>query len=436
MLIVEHLYWRLLNSNLIKVQVKKMSRKERLKTTFSLYFDYLIHGMAIVILAQNMTALGTRWHVGDAGVSYVISSLGIGRLLVLYIAGYLSDRFGRRLFVKIGILTYICFFVGIILSQTVVEAYFFGVLAGMANSFLDTGTYPALMELYPNKQAAANILIKAFASIGELILPIFVATLEGFNLWFGWSFTFCAVAMAVNFVFMWHRQFPDMAQDAAPEPEIDTSKRVLAEPEDSKMTPRKLLLGIVLTIFGYISMATFYLISQWLTQYGEQVVKLDMVHARMLVSIYSVGSILGVITTVMLVERVIKPVWFMVGDTMLSFVTLLLMAMFPVGWLMYIGSFIIGCSAASGVMQIGLTIMGNVFPKSKGRITGIYNTAGAIASFSIPVFTGILSKTSVHSIMWFDVGIALVGILCALAVMVILRKRDPNAESATEEDLI
>ena len=57
-------------------------------------------------------------------------------------------------------------------------AYFFRILAGMANSFLDTGTYPALMELYPNKQAAANILIKAFASIGELILPIFVATLK------------------------------------------------------------------------------------------------------------------------------------------------------------------------------------------------------------------------------------------------------------------
>ena len=56
--------------------------------------------MAIVILAQNMTVLGHQWHVGDAGVSMVISSLGIGRLLVLYIAGSLSDKFGRRLFVK------------------------------------------------------------------------------------------------------------------------------------------------------------------------------------------------------------------------------------------------------------------------------------------------------------------------------------------------
>lgn len=410
-----------------------MSRAERMKTTICLYLDYLVHGMAIVILAQNMTVLGRQWHVGDAGVSMVISSLGIGRLLVLYIAGSLSDRFGRRLFVKIGIVTYVCFFVGIVGSRNVYTAYFFGILAGMANSFLDTGTYPALMELYPNKQAAANILIKAFASIGELILPIFVATLENFNLWYGWSFIFCAVAMLVNFVFLWHREFPPM--NTVPAPEVESTMAVSEDKAATKkprITAHQWVLGTVLTVFGYISMATFYLISQWLTQYGYSVVGLNMVHARLLVSVYSVGSILGVIFTVSLVERVIKPVWFMLVDTIISFVTLIVMAMFPNLALMMIGSFIIGCSAASGVMQIGLTIMGTVFPRAKGKITGIYNTAGAIASFSIPVFTAIISKTSIHNIMWFDVLIALVGIICSVTVMTML-KHQPKTTSQTEQ---
>lgn len=406
-----------------------MSHAERIKTTICLYLDYLVHGMAIVILAQNMSVLGRQWHVGDAGVSLVISSLGIGRLLVLYIAGSLSDRFGRRLFVKIGIVTYILFFVGIVSSRNVYSAYFFGILAGMANSFLDTGTYPALMELYPNKQAAANILIKAFASIGELILPIFVASLEHFNLWYGWSFIFCAVALGVNFLFLWRREFPTMESTVA----ADT---VVAEVPKKKhrITKRQWILGGVLTVFGYISMSTFYLISQWLTQYGYSVVGLDMVHARLLVSVYSVGSILGVIFTVSMVERVIKPVWFMLADTIISFVTLVIMAMFPNLLLMMVGSFVIGCSAASGVMQIGLTIMGTVFPYAKGKVTGIYNTAGAISSFSIPVFTALISKTSIHNIMWFDVGIALVGILCSLTVMAILKKQPATAQ--TEEQLL
>lgn len=83
-----------------------MTSTERIKTTICLYLNYLVHGMAIVILAQNMTVLSQQWHVNDAGVSLVISSLGIGRLLVLYLAGTFSDRLGRKLFVQIGILTY------------------------------------------------------------------------------------------------------------------------------------------------------------------------------------------------------------------------------------------------------------------------------------------------------------------------------------------
>lgn len=397
-----------------------MSRGEHLKTTICLYLNYLVHGMAIVILAQNMLVLGKAWHVGDAGVAYVISSLGIGRLIVLYLGGELSDRMGRRFMVKLGVITYALFFVGILISHNMYEAYFFGILAGMANSFLDTGTYPALMELFPRKQAAANILIKAFVSVGELILPIFVASLENAQMWYGWSFATCAILLAGNFVFLWHREFPDMAHH---EERVKVRKTKEAKAKH-RLNGSQWSLGIVLTIFGYISMSTFYLISQWLTQYGQSVVHLDMTHARLLVSIYSVGSISGVLLTVAIVERFVKPAWLMLIDTTISFITLFLMASVPVWSVMTVGAFVIGASAASGVMQIGLTIMGNVFPKAKGRITGIYNTAGALSSFTIPIFTGIISTTSIHNIMWFDVGIAAAGIVCSALTLVILKRRD------------
>ncbi|BEI54801.1 hypothetical protein AWA2045_29320 [Lactiplantibacillus plantarum] len=185
-----------------------MTSTERIKTTICLYLNYLVHGMAIVILAQNMTVLSQQWHVNDAGVSLVISSLGIGRLLVLYLAGTFSDRLGRKLFVQIGILTYTLFFIGIVISPNIAVAYFFGILAGMANSFLDSGTYPALMELYPQRQATANIMIKAFASIGELLLPIIVAGLDHFQLWYGWAYLLCVCLMVVNFSFLRQRTFP------------------------------------------------------------------------------------------------------------------------------------------------------------------------------------------------------------------------------------
>lgn len=38
---------------------------------------------------------------------------------------------------------------GILQTNNIIIAYVFGFLAGMANSFLDAGTYPSLMEAFP-----------------------------------------------------------------------------------------------------------------------------------------------------------------------------------------------------------------------------------------------------------------------------------------------
>lgn len=392
--------------------------------------NYLVHGMGIVILAQNMFELGHKWNVGNAGVSMVISSLGIGRLLVLYVSGSLSDKFGRRLFINLGIVTYVLFFLGIIISGNVIEAYFFGILAGMANSFLDSGTYPALMELYPTKQASANIMIKAFASIGELVLPILVASFSSLHVWYGWSFILCALIMAINFLGLRRAKFP--VANKVTDTDI---------PELSKLSTDKvgnnyvrIFLGVVLTIFGYVSMATFYLISQWMTEYGRAVIHLNMTHARLLVSLYSIGSILGVIFTVLLVERFIKPMWFMIFDTIASLLILVALSTIPTFPVAVIGSFLIGFTAAGGVMQIGLTEMSELFPTEKGKITGIYYTASGLASFTIPVITGVISQNSVHNILWFDVMIAVIGVFCSVTLLIVSKlKFKPEQKLIPEE---
>lgn len=401
-----------------------MATRQRWLTTISLYVNYMVYGMAIVILAQNMASLGHQWQVGTAEVSYVISSLGIGHLLVLYVAGILSDRWGRKLFVNLGILAYLPFFIGIVFCHSTIMAYALGVLAGMANSFLDAGTYPTLMELFPEHEASANIMIKAFSSVGELSLPLIVAALDANGRWYGWSFMLGAVILIANLIFMQWRQFPKRNQ---------VPKPVATTPTESARPVRfRTLQATLLTIFGYVGMATFYLISQWLTEYGTEVVHLTLLRARLLVSVYSTGSILGVLLTALVVNRWLKPAWFMVVDTVISLLALLAMEAVPTFWVLFSGSLIIGISATGGVLQIGLTLMSDLYPAHKGRVLGIYYTASGLASFTIPLVTGGLAKTSIHQIMWFDVGIAVVGVLCALAVLAL--RRQPQPALAVESD--
>ncbi|EMC3650408.1 MFS transporter [Citrobacter sp. Cb008] len=380
-------------------------------TAIGLYFNYLVHGMGVILMSLNMSSLEQQWHTDAAGVSIVISSLGIGRLSVLLVAGMLSDRYGRRPFIIFGMACYLLFFVGIINTHSIYIAYAFGFLAGMANSFLDAGTYPSLMEAFPRSPGTANILIKAFVSIGQFLLPMIISLLVWAELWFGWSFLVAAAVMLINGVFLFRCRFPAHPGHQAP------LKALPVEQKSIQSEHRCSLLDLAsYTLYGYIAMATFYLISQWLAQYGQFVAGMSYTLSIKLLSIYTCGSLLCVLITAPLARKTGRATSLLMLYTFISFIALLMVCLHPSIYMVIVFAFVIGFSSAGGVVQIGLTLMAARFPDAKGKATGIYYSAGSIATFTIPLITARLSQTSIAHIMWFDTGIAAVGFLLALFI--------------------
>ncbi|ELP5241322.1 MFS transporter [Salmonella enterica] len=339
-------------------------------TAVGLYFNYFVHGMGVILMSLNMSSLEQQWHTSAAGVSIVISSLGIGRLSVLLIAGMLSDRFGRRPFIILGTACYLIFFIGILYAQTIFVAYACGFLAGMANSFLDAGTYPSLMEAFPRSPSTANILINA--------------------------------------LFLLRCPFP-------PYPGRILKPKISQAPVTG-VHHCSLIDLISYTLYGYISMATFYLISQWLAQYGQFVAGMSYTQSIKLLSIYTCGSLLCVFITAPLVRKTIRSTTLLMFYTFISFIALLTVCLHPQAYVVMIFAFVIGFSSAGGVVQIGLTLMAARFPHEKGKATGIYYSAGSIATFTIPLITARISEMSIAHIMWFDTGIAAAGFLLALFI--------------------
>jgi MFS family permease len=393
-----------------------MKSNKYMPTAISLYINYFVHGMGVIILAQNMDALGLQWGTDDLGVAIVISSLGIGRLLVLLVSGALSDKFGRRPFVYLGMTTYILFFIGILFSPSIGIAYIFGILAGIANSFLDSGTYPALMESFPESPGTANVIIKAFISAGQFALPLMVGLIVSQGAWYGWTFILAIVIVVINGIFLFNKPFPSQQVKVEPNKEeiMKQGKEVSKPVSKAKFAVE----GICFILYGYVAQATFYLVSQWLTKYGAKIAGMGDTGSRALISYYSIGSLACVFLTSALVKKKFKPTQFLVVYTFISFMSLLILWMFPTPLVCIISAFVIGFSAAGGVMQLGLTVMSEMFPAGKGKVTGIFYTAGSIASFTIPLITGQLSKTNIANIILFDVGIAFVGFLLAIIIYV------------------
>ena len=376
-------------------------------TAAGLYLNYLIHGMGVLLITLNMANLQEQWGTDRAGVSIVISSLGIGKLATI-VTGFLSDRYGRKPFIYLGILSYLMFFLGILLTKNIYAAYFFGILAGLANSFLDSGTYPALMESFPDSASRANVLIKAFVSAGQFLLPFIISLLIWANLWFGWSFIIAAALMVLSALYLIKMPFPDnrAKKETTEKPGTATTQQSDAGTMDM----------LVFTLYGYIGMATFYLVSQWLAQYGQFVAGIPYESAIKLLSIYTAGSLTCVFVTATFVKNVINSAVAMILYTGISMISLLIVCMFPTPMIVTGFAFVIGFSAAGGVLQLGATIMAMSFPNGKGKATGIFYTAGSIASFTIPLITAKLSKISIASIMWFDLIISIIGFVIALYI--------------------
>lgn len=383
-------------------------KNKYIPTAAGLYLNYLIHGMGVLLITLNMAHLQEQWGTDKAGVSIVISSLGIGKLATI-VTGFLSDRFGRKPFIYLGILSYLIFFVGILLTKNIYLAYVFGIMAGLANSFLDSGTYPALMESFPHSASRANVLIKAFVSAGQFLLPFIISFLIWANLWFGWSFVIAAALFVLSGIYLLKMPFPDSQaakKEEAPTAQAETAVRPQANKRDM----------VIFTLYGYIGMATFYLVSQWLAQYGQFVVGLPYASAIKLLSIYTVGSLVCVFVTAAFVKEVFSSAIAMIIYTGLSMISLLLVCLFPTPMMVTGFAFVIGFAAAGGVLQLGATIMAMSFPNGKGKATGIFYTAGSIASFTIPLITAKLSQISIASIMWFDFLIAVIGFVIALYI--------------------
>lgn len=399
-----------------------LTKNKYMPTALAMYINYFIHGMGAIILAQNIDFLMEQFNTNKAGVSYVISALGLGRLIVLFVSGVLSDKYGRKPFVLLGMGTYVLFMGGILISTNVTMAFFFALLAGMANSFMDAGTYPALTECFPNASGSANVAIKAFISAGQFILPWIISFLIANNLYYGWSFIFCIIVFVINGLFIFKLKFPEFKP-------VEKAEAATEEVE-SNVKANFWIEGICLILIGFTATATFQVIANWLPSFAREVAGVEQTVSLKLISIYSTGSIVSVFVTSILVAKWIRQVRFTFVYPLISLIMLTVLWMFPSTITCIIAAFVIGFSAAGGVLQLALTSMSELFPSSKGKITGIVFTASSLASTIVPSITGILADINLSHVILFDMGITALGVILALIVNIrynIVKKNELKA---------
>ncbi|VCY61491.1 Inner membrane transport protein YdiN [Escherichia coli] len=147
-----------------------MSQNKAFSTPFILavlciYFSYFLHGISVITLAQNMSSLAEKFSTDNAGIAYLISGIGLGRLISILFFGVISDKFGRRAVILMAVIMYLLFFFGIPACPNLTLAS--GLCVGIANSALDTGGYPRSWNAFRKPLVRRSYWLKRWCHLGK-----------------------------------------------------------------------------------------------------------------------------------------------------------------------------------------------------------------------------------------------------------------------------
>lgn len=378
--------------------------KKYLPSALILYLNYFIHGIGCSILSQQVVKemLSEQWGLNDVmAVTSIAAALGLGRLISLPFAGPLSDKLGRRLSVLIGCASYVIFFVGIAFSPNTTIAYIAAVLGGIANSFLDTATYPAVAEIIYKYTGIATMGIKFFISVAQLLMPFFLGVAAGTSMSYLMLPLVCGIVIAVLGILAIFAPLPAASESGKSESFISNLKNAHFSIE-----------SIALILIGFTSTATFQLWLNCAQTFANDVAGIPSESVSMMQTYYSAGTMVALVVTSLLITK-FKQVRFLVIYPAISAVMLVLVYLIKSPMICYAGAFVIGYAAAGGVLQMATAVVNDLFPKIKGTITSLVMIASSLCNYTI--LTAAAKMTSSQVII-MNIVITVIGVLLAVFV--------------------
>ena len=390
--------------------------KKYLPSALILYLNYFIHGIGCSILSQQVVKelLAAQWGIGDVmAVTSVAAALGLGRLISLPFAGPLSDKLGRRISVLIGVASYAIFFVGIAFSPNMAVAYVAAVLGGIANSFLDTATYPAVAEIMYKYTGIATMGIKFFISIAQLLMPFFLGMVAGSAMSYLMLPLVAAIVIVILGVLAIFAPLPAASESGKKESLIENLKNAHFSVE-----------SVALILIGFTSTATFQLWLNCAQTFGKEIAGIPSETVSIMQTYYSAGTMVALIVTSFLITK-FKQVRFLVIYPAISVIMLALVYIIKSPAICYVGAFVIGYAAAGGVLQMATATVNDLFPKIKGTITSLVMIASSLCNYNI---LSAAAKMTATNVIVMNIVITVIGVVLAIFVNVRYGTLLKNAE--------
>ena len=402
-----------------------MTNKKYLPSVIVLYLNYFLHGIGCSILGQAVIkdALAASWNVEAMAITAIAAALGLGRLIALPFAGPLSDKLGRRFSTAFGGFAYAVYLIGLAMAFNAGGgagyriAYICAIVGGIANSFLDTGIYPAVAEIINKAPGVATMGIKFAISGSQLLLPFFLGIAVGqtagglvsYNTLF-YAVGICYLVLMGLILFF---PLPDSDQKA------EKKEGLIEGIKKANFSAG----SIAMILIGFTCTGTFQLWLNCAQNFAKDVV--GWAEPGIMQTFYSAGTMIGLIVTAALTKKV-KDVRFIMIYPAICALMMVAVLMVPSQAMCKIGSFVIGWAGAGGLLQIATAVCNMLFPKIKGTVTALVMIASSLCNYTL--LTAAASMTP-SGVMTMNIVLTAAGVLLGVFVNMNYSKMLAAAES-------
>jgi ACS family hexuronate transporter-like MFS transporter len=336
--------------------------------------------------------LKSEFSLNDGGYAILLNIFTICYAIMYPVTGWMVDRFGARIVMFYGIITWSLACIGGGLSRTIGQFGFFRGLLGAA----EPTNFPAQLKViavwFPGKlRATANSLCVAGSSIGAIIAPPAIAWLA---LTYNWHVAFVTMgAIGILIAVLWKLVYRDPPAHILKEATTSASGEIAEPFQWKQLWKTRSLWGILLIRF--VSDPVWYFCLFWLPGYLQEQSGLTLAQVGMFGWIPFLFADLGAIGTSAWSDKLVRKGYapLKARKVMLTRVALLspLCALTPYlggAWTTLVVFSIVAIACLSWLFTISV-VVAEAFPvKNVASVLGIAGGFGALGAVLFNYFVG------------------------------------------------